>query len=142
MIENKFPKYVRSFDGYLGTFRYLDFGEFPVYRFDGGERIADEFEIKNGSDDKEEIMKEPIDRNIKKWYLENYPEDDFAAKNMKEKSTFGNLFIALDTYRDVYKVLFVENTGDSLIRERCFTRLAQILDVDYNYVWDQYLKGR
>lgn len=48
----KYPKYVRTFDGYIGTFQYLDFGEFPVYRFPGGDRIADEWEIANGRDDR------------------------------------------------------------------------------------------
>ena len=47
-----YPKYVRTFDGYVGTFQGLDFGEFPVYRFPGGDRIADEWEIANGRDDR------------------------------------------------------------------------------------------
>ena len=51
----KFPKYVKTADGYIGTFSYLDFGEFPVYRFPGGERIADDYEIKNGSDNRKEL---------------------------------------------------------------------------------------
>lgn len=51
----KFPKYVKTADGYIGTFQYLDCGEFPVYRFPGGERIADDYEIRNGSDNRKEI---------------------------------------------------------------------------------------
>lgn len=51
----KFPKYVKIADGYIGTFSYLDFGEFPVYRFPGGERVADDFEIRNGSDNRKEL---------------------------------------------------------------------------------------
>lgn len=52
----KFPKYVKTHDGYIGYFRYLDFGEFPVYRFEGGERVADEWEIRHGSDNEEDLM--------------------------------------------------------------------------------------
>lgn len=52
---NKFPKYVMTSDGYIGVFRYLDFGEFPVYRFPGGERCADNWELANGSDNREEL---------------------------------------------------------------------------------------
>ena len=48
-----YPKYVRTFDGYIGTFQYLDIGEFPVYRFPGGDRIADDWEIANGRDDRD-----------------------------------------------------------------------------------------
>ena len=51
-----FPKYVKTADGYIGVFRYLDFGEFPVYRFPGGERIADNWEIENGSDNREDLI--------------------------------------------------------------------------------------
>ena len=49
-IMKNYPKYVKTVDGYIGVFKYLDFGEFPVYRFEGGERVADDWEIANGSD--------------------------------------------------------------------------------------------
>lgn len=51
----KFPKYVKTYDGYIGVFSYLDFGEFPVYRFPGGERIADQYELEHGSDNLDEL---------------------------------------------------------------------------------------
>lgn len=54
----KYPKYVRTFDGYIGVFVYLDFGEFPVYRFPGGERIADSWELANGSDNRADLEKD------------------------------------------------------------------------------------
>ena len=44
-----FPKYVKTVDGYIGTFRELDFAGDPIYRFPGGERNADKWEIENGS---------------------------------------------------------------------------------------------
>lgn len=46
-----YPKYVRSFDGEIGTFHRLDFGEFPVYRFPSGDRAAERGEIYNGRND-------------------------------------------------------------------------------------------
>lgn len=52
----KYPKYIKTSDGYIGTFQYLDFGEFPVYRFEGGDRIADNWELANGSDNREELV--------------------------------------------------------------------------------------
>ena len=54
----KYPKYIKTYDGYIGTFSYLDFGEFPVYRFKRGERVADGLEIAHGSDNKEDLLKE------------------------------------------------------------------------------------
>jgi hypothetical protein len=53
----KFPKYIKSYDGYIGVFRYLDFDGDPVYRFEGGERTADRWEIEHGSDSREELLK-------------------------------------------------------------------------------------
>lgn len=52
----KYPKYVKTFDGYIGTFQYLEYGEFPVYRFPGGDRIADRWEIENGSDNRDDLL--------------------------------------------------------------------------------------
>ena len=60
----KYPKYVRTYDGYIGTFQYLDFGMFPVYRFDGGSRIADDLEIENGSDNKYDLLKGSVKNEI------------------------------------------------------------------------------
>lgn len=48
-----YPKYVKTKDGYIGVFKRLECGEFPVYRFEGGERIADTWEIENGSNNLE-----------------------------------------------------------------------------------------
>lgn len=53
--NNNYSKYIKSYDGYIGTFQYLDFNEFPVYRFPGGCRVADEIEIKTGSNDRKEL---------------------------------------------------------------------------------------
>lgn len=59
----KYPKYIKTYDGYIGTFSYLDFGEFPVYRFKNGERIADDWEIAHGSDNKEDLLKGERENN-------------------------------------------------------------------------------
>lgn len=55
-MEKKYPKYIKTYDGYIGTFQYLEYGEFPVYRFEGGDRIADNWELEHGSDNKEDIL--------------------------------------------------------------------------------------
>lgn len=63
---DKFPKFIKTFDGYIGVFSHLDFGEFPVYRFGADFRIADEWELKNGSDNKEDLLVENKNRKDKK----------------------------------------------------------------------------
>ena len=55
----KYPKYIKTFDGYIGVFDHIDageYGEFPVYRFDGGCRVADNWELRHGKDSIEEIQ--------------------------------------------------------------------------------------
>lgn len=53
-----YPKYVKTRDGHIGTFARLEYGTFPVYRFEGGARIADDYEIANGSDSMEGLTHE------------------------------------------------------------------------------------
>lgn len=51
-----YPMYVKTSDGYIGTFKRLEYGEVLVYRFEGGERVVDNWEIENGSDNREDLM--------------------------------------------------------------------------------------
>lgn len=72
---------------------------------------------------------------LRDWYLENFPEDDFAKDRMDSGKTFQDLFDTLDNYGNVYACIGV---ADSLIRERLFTKLSQIMGVDYEVVYDQW----
>lgn len=56
-MQKCYPDYIITSDGYIGKFCRLEHQEFPVYRFPGGERIADNYEIETGSDSKEELIK-------------------------------------------------------------------------------------
>lgn len=51
----KFPKSIKTADGYIGIFVCLGYGEFPVYRFPSGNRIADNWELENGSDNMDDL---------------------------------------------------------------------------------------
>ena len=76
---------------------------------------------------------------IKTWYLENY-ENDELGNDLLENVSFEDLFNALDSYEDVYETLFGDEMGgDSLVRERIFSQLAIIMQVDYDYVYNQWL---
>lgn len=62
----KFPKYIKTADGQIGTYAHLTFGNRPVYRFGDGEykfRQATETELAHGSDrlsDLAEQKREPM----------------------------------------------------------------------------------
>ena len=95
----------------------------------------------NDKENKKEVKKERINKEtvmrikIKNWYIEKYPEDKLGQE-INPNVTFEDLFEALDTYKDVYEVL--GGNIDSLIRERCFEKLSEIMEVPYDYIYDQW----
>lgn len=50
-------------DGYIGVYQYKDYYGFYIYRFPGGDTVADDSEIRNGFDDRE---------SAEKYAMENY----------------------------------------------------------------------
>jgi len=74
--------------------------------------------------------------SIKEWYLEQYPTDELGLE-INDNSTFMGLFEQMDNYRDVYGYIGVH---DSLVRERVFEKLSMIMGVEYDYVYEQWLK--
>jgi hypothetical protein len=74
--------------------------------------------------------------NIKEWYMEEYPDDEVGA-TLNDDITFEGLFETLDSYGDVYE--YLGGAADSVVRERCFAKLAEIMQVDYSYIYEQWL---
>lgn len=74
---------------------------------------------------------------IKEWYIKEYPTDELGIE-INDEITFNDLFVVLDTRKDVYEALGV---GDSIIRERVFGKLADIMKVDYDYIFEQWLRA-
>ena len=72
---------------------------------------------------------------IREYYLETYPTDELGIE-INSEATFEGLFRELDNYGDVYEYIGV---GDSIIRERCFEKLADIMNVSYDEVYSQWL---
>lgn len=72
---------------------------------------------------------------VKEWYLKEYSTDELGLE-IKDDITFYDIFYALDTYKDFYETIGV---GDSVIRERIFKKLAEIMEVDYMYIYNQWL---
>ncbi len=78
-----------------------------------------------------------METNIKEWYINAYPTDEMGSE-LNDNVTFNDLFVALDNYKDVYELL---GAGDSLIRERIFEKLSKLMNVEYSYIYEQWLKG-
>ena len=75
-------------------------------------------------------------KSIKEWYMDKYPQDELGVE-LNENTTFVGLLNALhNNTKDVYDYIGV---GDSIIRERVFERLAEILETPYDYVYKLWL---
>ena len=74
--------------------------------------------------------------DIKSWYKNDYPDDELGEA-INEKITFYDLFETLDRCKSVYKLL--GDDIDSIVRERIFEKLANIMDVEYEYIYDQWM---
>ncbi len=73
---------------------------------------------------------------IREYYLEAFPTDDLGD-GINPKATFAGLLNQLIIGGDVYEYLFVY---DSILRERLFEKLAEELEVSYEYVYNLWLK--
>ena len=74
--------------------------------------------------------------NIREFYLATYPTDELGVE-LNETPTFAGLLNKLITNADIYHYIGV---ADSVIRERLFERLAEELEVSYDYVYNLWLK--
>ena len=78
---------------------------------------------------------------IKSWYEKAY--DDDLASELNPAATFEDLWTVLSADDDEKgdKVYDLIGVGDSLIRERVFGRLAELLNVDYDVVYYAWLNN-
>ena len=74
---------------------------------------------------------------IKEFYLNNYPTDELGVE-LNENTNFTGLLNELVTNNDIYGYIGV---GDSIIRERLFEKLSEILNCSYHYVYDLWLNN-
>ena len=75
--------------------------------------------------------------NIKEFYLKNYPTDELGIE-LKDDTNFTGLLNELITNNDIYGYIGV---GDSIIRERLFMELSEILKCSYDYVYNLWLNN-
>ncbi len=73
--------------------------------------------------------------SIKDWYKENYPQDE-VGEHLSNFS-FKDLNNLLNSgVGDVYTII---GYTDSIVRERCFERLADITEQDYDVVYNKWI---
>lgn len=73
--------------------------------------------------------------SVKSWYNETFPDDELGNE-INPDITFYDMFRALDTYKDIYALLGVD---DSVVRERVFYELDELLEAPKGYCYEQWL---
>ena len=71
--------------------------------------------------------------SIKKWYVKAYPIDDLGPELV------GNFAGALETMAKGGCIYDYMGVGDSLVRERLFTRLSEMRGLDYDHIDELWL---
>ena len=110
--------------------------EEDIYDIDEPETIekpvneVSEEEVVETSDEDE------LNSSVKEWYLNSF-EVDNLGNEISEDVTFGDVMRCLEEHNDFYDCIGV---GDSVIRERVFEKLAEILNVEPLTVYYQWLK--
>ena len=79
-------------------------------------------------------MNSNLKNGVKTWYHETYPTDSLYT-DILPGYTFEDLFYLLD--RRVYSYYLF--ASDSLVRERIFSELANVMNVDYSCIYEQWL---
>ena len=74
---------------------------------------------------------------VKDWYISKYPDDKLGYE-IDEKLRFEDVRMILDANMDIYLWLNVE---DSIVRERVFFKLAELLNVDYDIVYNKWIES-
>ena len=74
---------------------------------------------------------------IKSWYMATYPTDDMG-EYINENVTFKNVLDGMKAKMDIYEII---GAGDSLVRERVFRKLCDILKCDYDSIYRIWLNG-
>ena len=76
-----------------------------------------------------------MEENIRLWYRKNFPTDDLGEE--LADASFKDLLAAVAGNK-VYETMGV---GDSLVRERLFDKLSQLLGKPYSFIYDMWLDG-
>lgn len=73
---------------------------------------------------------------IRDWYMEAYPTDDMG-QDIDPDITFEMVYAGMKLGSDFYSL--IGDAADSIIRERCFKKLAEVTNQDYDVIYRLWL---
>ena len=69
---------------------------------------------------------------IKQWYTSTFPTDELGIE-INPTATFQGLS------KNISNVYYYVDVGDSLLRERVFSELADRMNIDYDVIYTEWL---
>lgn len=99
------------------------------------ERKKEENDRKN-EEDIQKIRK--LQLNIKKWYQEEFPTDE-VGETLNEDASFLDLHNLLFSKKGQGIYGLLGGDADLIVRERCFAKLSELEEVDYNVIYEKWL---
>lgn len=110
--------------------------EEDIYDIDEPETVEEPVNEVSEEEVVETSDEDELNSSVKEWYLNSF-EVDNLGNEISEGITFGDVMRCLEEHNDFYDCIGV---GDSVIRERVFEKLAEILNVEPLTVYYQWLK--
>lgn len=84
----------------------------------------------------EKITELEMLQDIKSWYMQKFPDDELGAE-IHTGVSFQMLYDNLSS-TDISNIIGI---SDSVIRERCFSKLAELMRVNYDVIYDKWLNA-
>lgn len=78
-----------------------------------------------------------MNTNVKNWYISEFSDDKGMGETLNENVTFQDVCHCLLTRGDVY--LCIGGDADTIVRERVFEKLAELLNRSYTFVYNLWL---
>ena len=110
--------------------------EEDIYDIDEPETVKEPVNEVSEEEVVETSDEDELNSSVKEWYLNSFDVDNLGSE-ISEDVTFGDVMRCLEEHNDFYECIGV---GDSVIRERVFEKLAEILNVEPLTVYYQWLK--
>ena len=110
--------------------------EEDIYDIDEPETVEEPVNEVSEEEVVETSDEDELNSSVKEWYLNSFDVDNLGSE-ISENVTFGDVMRCLEEHNDFYECIGV---GDSVIRERVFEKLAEILNVEPLTVYYQWLK--
>lgn len=79
-----------------------------------------------------------LDISIKDWYIKEYPSDELG-NTLSSTSTFLDLNNLLNSHKGNQVYGLLGGDSDTVIRERCFQKLAELTNQSYKDIYDKMM---